>query len=151
MLNDSLFMSNKDDWETPKDLYAKLNIEFNFNLDPCCSKETAKCTSFYTIEDDGLSKNWEGNVFMNPPYGREIVNWIKKAKEESDKGATVVCLVPARTDTKWWHTYCMKSAEIRLLTRRLTFEGANNKATFPAAIVVFRQGENNPTLKAQLV
>ena len=144
-------MSNKDDWETPKDLYAVLNTEFNFSLDPCCSKETAKCSSYYTIEDDGLSKDWKGTVFMNPPYGRVIMNWIKKAKEESDKGATVVCLVPARTDTKWWHTYCMKSAEIRLLTKRLTFEGANNKATFPAAIIVFRQGENKPILKAQSI
>jgi site-specific DNA-methyltransferase (adenine-specific) len=151
MLNESLFMSNKDDWETPKDLYAVLNTEFNFSLDPCCSKETAKCSSYYTIEDDGLSKDWKGTVFMNPPYGRVIMNWIKKAKEESDKGATVVCLVPARTDTKWWHTYCMKSAEIRLLTKRLTFEGANNKATFPAAIIVFRQGENKPILKAQSI
>lgn len=151
MLNDSLFMSNKDDWETPKDLYESLNNEFHFNLDPCCSKDTAKCSSFYTIEDDGLCKRWEGNVFMNPPYGRQIVNWIKKAKEESNNGATVVCLVPARTDTKWWHNYCMKSTEIRLLTRRLTFEGANNKATFPAAIIVFRPGENVPVLKAQLV
>jgi site-specific DNA-methyltransferase (adenine-specific) len=151
MLNDSLFMSNKDDWETPKDLYAVLNTEFNFSLDPCCSKETAKCSSYYTIEDDGLSKDWKGTVFMNPPYGRGIINWIKKAKEESDKGSTVVCLIPARTDTKWWHTYCMKSAEIRLLTKRLTFEGANNKATFPAAIIVFRQGENKPILKAQSI
>jgi len=144
-------MSNKDDWETPKDLYAVLNTEFNFSLDPCCSKETAKCSSYYTIEDDGLSKDWKGTVFMNPPYGRGIINWIKKAKEESDKGSTVVCLIPARTDTKWWHTYCMKSAEIRLLTKRLTFEGANNKATFPAAIIVFRQGENKPILKAQSI
>ena len=150
-MNESLFMSNKDDWETPKELYETLDKEFHFNLDPCCSKDTAKCDRFYTIEDDGLAKDWTGCVFMNPPYGRQIINWVKKAKEESDKGATIVCLVPARTDTKWWHTYCMKSAEIRLLTRRLTFEGANNKATFPAAIVVFRPGENKPTLKGQSV
>lgn len=151
MLNDSLFMSNKDDWETPKDLYRTLNDEFKFNLDPCCSEKTAKCSLFYTIKDDGLSKSWEGNVFMNPPYGRQIINWVKKAKEESNKGATVVCLVPARTDTKWWHNYCMKSAEIRFLTKRLTFEGANNKATFPAAIVVFKPEQNIPILKAQIV
>lgn len=151
MLNNSLFMSDKDDWETPKKLYEILDNEFHFNLDPCCTKETAKCISFYTTEDDGLSKEWRGNVFMNPPYGRQIINWIKKAKEESDKGSTVVCLVPARTDTKWWHTYCMKSAEIRFLTKRLTFEGANNKATFPAAIVIFKPEKNQPILKAQTV
>ena len=149
MLNTSLFMSDKDDWETPKKLFCLLDNEFNFDLDPCCSKETAKCDLFYTKEDDGLEKEWKGNVFMNPPYGRQIVNWVKKAKEESEKGATVVCLVPARTDTRWWHNYCMKSAEVRFLTRRLTFEGAGNKATFPAAIVVFKPKRDQPVLKVQ--
>jgi phage N-6-adenine-methyltransferase len=151
MLNESLFSSEKDDWETPEELFKQLNDEFNFTLDPCCTRETAKCFNFYTAEDNGLTKEWKGSVFMNPPYGRQIVNWVKKAKEESEKGSVVVCLVPARTDTKWWHAYCMKSSEIRLLTKRLTFKGASNKATFPAAIVVFRRGECVPTLKAQLI
>lgn len=152
MLNSSLYSSNKADWETPQNLFDALNKEFNFTLDPCCTKETAKCKRYYTKEDDGLSQDWIGTVFMNPPYGREISEWMKKAKMESDKGAIVVCLVPARTDTKWWHTYAMKSSEIRLLTRRLTFSGASNKATFPAAIVIFnREAGVHPTLTSYKV
>jgi site-specific DNA-methyltransferase (adenine-specific) len=145
-------MSEKHDWETPITLFDDLNREFNFDLDPCCSKETAKCAKFYTENDDGLTQDWSGNVFMNPPYGRQIILWMKKAKEESDKGSTVVCLVPARTDTRWWHLYAMTSSEIRLLNRRLTFAGANNKATFPAAIVIFRPNKNDkPSLGVQKV
>lgn len=150
-LNQSLFTSDKDDWETPKDFFDTLNIEFNFDLDPCCTAATAKCKSFFTKEDDGLTKNWFGNVYMNPPYGRQIVNWVRKAKTESEKGCTVVCLVPARTDTKWWHEYCMFASEIRLLNRRLTFVGANNKSTFPAAIIIFRPNQTIPKLGVQRV
>lgn len=150
-LNPSLFSSDKDDWETPQDFFEKLDNEFNFDLDPCCSKLTAKCQKFFTKEDDGLFQPWFGTVYMNPPYGRQIVNWIKKASEESQKGCVVVCLVPARTDTRWWHDYCMKSSEIRLLNRRLTFAGADNKSTFPAAIVIFRPNETTPKLGVQKV
>ena len=78
-------MSDKDDWETPKKLFCLLDNEFNFDLDPCCSKETAKCNLFYTKEDDGLEKEWKGNVFMNPPYGRQIVNWVKRRKKSLKK------------------------------------------------------------------
>lgn len=141
MLNSSLYSSNKDDWETPRSLFDALNKEFNFTLDPCCTEKTAKCKNFFTKEDDGLKQEWYGRVFMNPPYGREISKWMKKAQEESQLGVIVVCLVPARTDTKWWHQYAMQSSEIRFLTRRLTFAGASNKATFPAAIVIFNQKE----------
>jgi len=98
------FSSNDQTWETPKAFYEELNKEFNFTLDPCCTKETAKCDKFFTLEDDGLEQSWEGHVvFMNPPYGREIPDWIEKAHNEYQKGATVVCLIPARTDTRYWH------------------------------------------------
>ena len=150
-INQSLFSSSKDDWETPKEFFEKLNQEFNFDLDPCCSEITAKCEKFYTKEDDGLIQPWFGSVYMNPPYGRQIVGWMKKAKEESEKGCIVVCLVPARTDTRWWHDYCMKSSEIRFLNRRLTFTGADNKSTFPAAIVIFRPNQTVPKLGVQKV
>ncbi len=132
------FSSKSNEWETPSDLFNELNNEFSFTLDPCCTLETAKCDAFYTKEYDGLSKPWTGhNVFMNPPYGREIIKWMEKAYNESKAENTmVVCLVPARTDTKWWHEYAMKG-EIRFIKGRLKFGGHKNSAPFPSAIVIF--------------
>ena len=136
-----MFSSKSNDWETPADFYSQLDAEFGFTLDPCASQASAKCSSFYTADDDGLSKNWEGQtVFMNPPYGRKIGNWIQKAYEEGEKGNTrVVALIPARTDTKYWHNYCMKATEIRFVKGRLKFGRGNakNSAPFPSAVVVF--------------
>jgi phage N-6-adenine-methyltransferase len=149
MLNSSLFSSAKDDWETPDFLFDSLNKEFGFTLDPCCLPHSAKCSHYFTPDDDGLAQEWFGVVFMNPPYGREIGRWVRKAFEQSNNGSVVVCLIPARTDTRWWHSYCMKSKEIRFLTKRLTFKGGTNKATFPAAIVVFdKSGSGSPQLSA---
>ena len=135
-MNNIHFSSKSNEWSTPPDYFNVLNKEFNFTLDPCCTRKSAKCDKFYTLEDDGLSKDWSNEiVFMNPPYGREIKNWIKKAYEESLKGAIVVCLVPARTDTIYWHEYCMKG-EVRFIKGRLKFSGKNS-APFPSALVVF--------------
>ena len=148
MINKGLFSSNSNEWYTPKDLFDKLDKEFNFTLDPCCTKESALCDKYYTKEDDGLKQDWSGDtqdwskdiVFMNPPYGREIKDWIKKAYEESKRGATVVCLIPSRTDTTYWHDYCFKG-EVRFLKGRLSF---SNKGTapFPSAVVIFSGEEN---------
>jgi len=136
-----MFSSKSNDWATPQDFYNQLDAEFGFTLDPCASQASAKCSSFYTADDDGLSKNWEGQtVFMNPPYGRKIGNWIQKAYEEGEKSNTrVVALIPARTDTKYWHNYCMKATEIRFVKGRLKFGHGNtkNSAPFPSAVVVF--------------
>ena len=137
MLNESLYSSKKLDWETPKFLFDKLNLEFNFSLDVCANTTNAKCKKFFTPETSGLTQEWSGVAWMNPPYGREISKWIKKCYEESQKGCICVALVPVRSDTRWWHDYVMKSAEIRLLSKRLSFQGSNNKAPFPVAIVVF--------------
>ena len=102
-MNNVHFSSKTDLWGTPQYFFEKLNDEFNFTLDPCATPENAKCEKFYTKDDDGLSRSWDGErVFMNPPYGREISHWMKKASESK---ALVVCLVPSRTDTKWWHEY----------------------------------------------
>ena len=100
-----MFSSKRQDWETPKEFFNKLNEEFNFTLDPCCSLETAKCKKFYTIKENGLKQDWEGEVvFVNPPYGRDQKNWIKKGYEESLKPNTIVVfLIPARTDTLAFH------------------------------------------------
>jgi site-specific DNA-methyltransferase (adenine-specific) len=141
-MNPVLLSSKSTEWSTPQDFYDKLNSEFVFNLDPCATHENHKCSAYFTKEDDGLSQSWAGKaVFMNPPYGREVGKWIKKAYGESLKGATVVCLIPARTDTAYWHDYCMKG-EIRFIRGRLKFGGAENSAPFPSALVIFRPSTN---------
>jgi phage N-6-adenine-methyltransferase len=138
-INQGLFTSTTDLWETPQDFFDTLNKEFNFDLDVCAISENAKCKEFYTPQIDGLSKNWIGTCWMNPPYGRGIVYWVEKAYLSAATGqATVVCLLPARTDTAWWHDYCMKG-EIRFIRGRLKFGGSKNSAPFPSAIVIFRK------------
>lgn len=135
-----LFSSENEEWETPIDFYNELNKEFKFNLDPCALPNNAKCEKFFTPSDDGLSQNWEGYVaFCNPPYGRKIYDWVKKCYEESRKGNTqVVMLIPARTDTKYFHEFIYhKAKEIRFIRGRLKFGGAKNSAPFPSMIVVF--------------
>ena len=134
------YSSKSNEWATPQKLFDELNEEFNFTLDPCATDENAKCNKHFTIEDDGLSKDWSKDVvFMNPPYGREIKKWIKKAYEESLNGATVVCLIPARTDTTYWHDFIFdKADDIRFLIGRLKFGNSKNSAPFPSAIVLYR-------------
>lgn len=131
------FSSATDLWATPQDLFDRLHAKHQFTLDACASPENAKCAAYFTEEIDGLQQNWTGTVWMNPPYGRTIGAWTKKAYESSIAGATVVCLVPARTDTAWWHDYAMKG-EIEFLRGRLKFGGHKNNAPFPSAVVVFR-------------
>lgn len=132
------FSSKTCEWPTPQVFFDPLDDEFRFTLDPCCTDENAKCARHFTVREDGLTQSWRGErVFMNPPYGREISKWMEKAYRESKDGATVVCLVPARTDTAWWHDFAMKG-EIRFHRGRLKFEGASNSAPFPSAVVIFR-------------
>lgn len=132
------FSSKTDMWSTPQDLFNKLNSHFNFQLDVCALPSNAKCSKYYTPDVDGLEQDWNigGNIWMNPPYGREISKWMDKALRESEKGATVVCLVPSRTDTRWWHDYAMKGS-IYFIKGRLKFGEAKNSAPFPSALVVF--------------
>lgn len=127
-LNKSLFSSASTHWATPKEVYDKLDEEFSFNDDPC---------PLHSV-DDRLDTEWGSSTYMNPPYGREITKWIKKAYEESLKGKTIVCLIPSRTDTRWWHEYVMKAQEIRFLRGRLKFGDATNSAPFPSCIAVFK-------------
>lgn len=133
------FSSETDNWSTPQDLFDKLNSKYGFTLDVCADSVNAKCNSYFTKEQDGLLQEWKGVCWMNPPYGRTIGLWIKKAYESSLKGATVVCLIPSRTDTKWWHDYVIKG-NIGFIKGRLKFGGHKNSAPFPSAIVVFRAG-----------
>lgn len=131
------FSSASDEWETPHILFDELDRLFGgFTLDPCATPQNAKCSVFFTRAEDGLSKPWTGKVFMNPPYGREVGKWVKKAWEESLGGALVVCLLPARVDTRWWHEYARKG-HVYFLRGRLKFGAARNSAPFPSAIVTF--------------
>ena len=133
------FSSETNEWATPQALFNALDREFNFTLDPCSDGINAKCQKYFTIEDDGLAQDWfNDTVFMNPPYGREIPKWIQKAYEESRKGASVVCLLPSRTDTRYWHEYIMKADEVRFIKGRIKFGGSSQSAPFPSCIVVFK-------------
>ena len=138
MINTELMFSSKTDhWETPQYLFDELNDEFNFDLDVCADESNHKCNKYFTKEQDGLKQEWNGICWMNPPYGREIGKWIKKAYESSLNGATVVCLLPSRTDTKWFHEYCAKG-DIEFIKGRLKFGNSKNSAPFPSMIVVFK-------------
>ena len=130
------FSSATDLWATPQDFFDRYNGLYGFQLDVCASPENAKCARFFTKEDDGLAQEWTGVCWMNPPYGRDIKHWMRKAYQSSLAGATVVCLVPARTDTAWWHDYAVKG-QIEFIRGRLKFGGAVNSAPFPSAVVVF--------------
>ena len=151
-MDKALLSTGKDDWETPKDFYEKLDDEFRFTLDPCCTHESAKCARHYTNDDDGLSKDWSGEiVFCNPPYSKNGNQdaWVKKCYTESLKpNTTVVALLPARTDTNRFHDCILGKAEIRFIRGRLVFEvdgkpliGKNGRpqpAPFPSMICIWR-------------
>lgn len=139
-LNAGLFSSTTDQWATPQDFFDKLDAEFHFSLDPCASEENAKCKKYFTEEDNGLIQNWGGQrVFCNPPYGREISKWVRKCSEESKKPDTLcVMLIPARTDTSYFHDYIYHKAEIRFIRGRLKFGDSNQGAPFPSMVVIFR-------------
>ncbi len=134
-----MFGSARSDHGTPQDLFKQLDSEFHFTLDVCASQANAKVSRFLSQQDDSLRRAWTNEIcWMNPPYGREIGKWIQKALRESKvNNATVVCLVPARTDTNWFWNYCVQG-EIRFIKGRLRFEGESSSAPFPSMIVVFR-------------
>jgi site-specific DNA-methyltransferase (adenine-specific) len=135
-----IFSSKTDEWETPQDFFNKLNSEFHFDLDVCATDKNAKCDCYFTKQDDGLRQPWFTDfecAWMNPPYGREIGKWVAKAYRESQNGMKVVCLLPARTDTKWFWDYIYHKAEIRFIPGRLKFSGAKYNAPFPCMVVVF--------------
>ena len=143
MNTDVMFSSQTDLWSTPQDFFDELDAEFGFSLDACALPENAKCEVYYTPEQDGLFQRWYGTVWCNPPYGREIGKWVAKAASAAKAGATVVMLLPARTDTKWFHEYIYGKAEIRFIKGRLKFGGCKNAAPFPSMVVVFREKEEH--------
>ena len=133
-----LYSSSTDMWETPQELFDELNSEFHFELDVCATPQNAKCERFYTPEQDGLIQPWKGTCWCNPPYGKQTAEWVRRGFLTSVSGATVVMLLPARTDTKWFHEYIYNRAEVRFLRGRLKFGNSKNSAPFPSMVVIFR-------------
>ena len=133
-----MFSSKTDLWETPQKFFDGLDAEFHFDLDVCAIPENAKCSAYYTPEMDGLTQPWYGRCWCNPPYGREIGKWVKKAAQSAEEGSLIVMLLPARTDTRWFHEYIYGKAEIRFVCGRLKFGGGNCNAPFPSMICIFR-------------
>lgn len=134
-----MFSSKTDEWSTPPRIFEELDEEFHFNLDPCATESNHKCPNFYTEKEDGLSRSWAGRrVFVNPPYS-DISRWVEKAFREGHQDNTlVVLLIPARTDTKYFHDYIIHRSEIRFIKGRLKFGDQKNSAPFPSMIVIFR-------------
>ena len=138
MLNKALLSSTSAEWATPQTFYDALDAEFHFTLDAASTHANAKCPKHFTAAEDGLSRSWSGEtVWCNPPYGRAIGAWVRKCREEADNGATVVLLIPARTDTAYFHEYILGRAELRWVRGRLKFGNAKNSAPFPSVVAVF--------------
>jgi len=131
--------SKSNEWATPQDFFNELNDEFKFTLDPCSTDENCKCLKHYTLGDDGLSKDWSNDtVYMNPPYGGNTSDWIKKAYTESKNGSLVVCLIVSSTDRSYWHDYIFPyAAQIRFVRGRLKFGQSASTAPFASAVVIF--------------
>ena len=144
-ITSGLFTSRTEEWETPDYVFLALNKEFNFHLDVCATSENSKCKIYFDKSVDGLKREWSPfRCWVNPPYGRDISKWMKKAFSESQRGALVVCLIPSRTDTKWWHDSVMKSSVIRFVSGRISFGTSKNSAPFPSCIVIYYPELENP-------
>jgi len=154
MINSLMFSRASDEWATPDDLYATLDAEFHFRLDAAATMYNWKCERYYGsggVYNDALVEAWvdkDGQrcpVWLNPPYS-QCREFITKAASEVQNGGVVVCLVPSRTDTRWWHDYVWDrdrnaprpGVEIRFIKGRLKFNGATNGAPFPSVIIIFR-------------
>lgn len=144
MNTETMFSSKTDMWETPKHFFEKLNRIYRFDIDVCAVPQNAKCAKFYTPEEDGLKQEWKGHCWCNPPYGRDVGKWVKKARDSAENGATVVMLLPARTDTAWFHDYIMHGGvptSICFVRDRIKFGNAKNNAPFPSIVVTFNPKE----------
>lgn len=139
MVHQSLFSSRSEEWPTPPDFFAQLHAEFSFTLDPCATRKNAKCRKFFTKEANGLERSWDSEtVFCNPPYGKHMREWARKCYEASRHGATVVLLAHARTDTRWFHEWVYRKAELRFVKGRLKFGDGRQSAPFPSLVAVYR-------------
>lgn len=139
MINKGLFTSDTNEWATPKLFFEELDKEFHFTLDPCATADNTKCNKYFTEKENGLIQDWSGEiVFCNPPYGRKLCDWVEKCYMENKKGTTIVLLIPARTDTTYFHKYIYKQHEIRFIKGRLHFNESKQSAPFPSMVVVMK-------------
>lgn len=139
-MNNELFFSSKsDDWSTPPQFFRELDAELHFDLDVCATEENRKCLRYFSKEQDGLQQSWAGcRVFCNPPYS-QIKKWVEKAyREGTQEGTLVALLIPARTDTRYFHDFILHRAEVRFIKGRLKFGDQKNAAPFPSMVVIFR-------------
>ncbi len=144
-LTTGLFTSRTEEWETPKYVFSALTNEFQFQVDVCATSENTKCKVYFDKSVDGLKREWSPfRCWMNPPYGKNISKWMKKAFEESQRGALVVCLIPSRTDTKWWHDWVMRASEIRFISGRISFGDGKQSAPFPSCVVIYYPELDSP-------
>jgi phage N-6-adenine-methyltransferase len=149
-MDDVLFSAGgKTEWETPKDFFQLINHVFKFNIDVCATKENTKCKRYFTPEVDGLAQQWTGTVWCNPPYGHDVVKWVKKAHESHKQGTTIVMLLPSRTDTRWIHKYVFGSAQVIFLKGRLKFENSDSSAPFPSILAIWGGQEKQCNILAK--
>ncbi len=141
------FKSATNEWATPDSLWQPLNAEFAFTLDVCSTDANAKCARHFTLADDGLKQPWSGVCWMNPPYGTQLAKWVRKAYEESQRGALVVGLIPVRSNTSYWHDYVMKG-EYRFLRGYPRFGNAKQGLKAPLAVVVWRPNNKHSGAEA---
>jgi len=132
------FHSARQDWETPQELFGPLNAEFSFTLDVAANSANAKCEKYFTEKENGLERPWSGVVWCNPPYGRDVPEWIKKAIFEKENNVTSVLLILAKTNTIWFHELCLKHGEVRFIKGRPKFIGAKHGLPLPLCLVIFR-------------
>lgn len=135
---DKQFESAKTEWETPDDLFGALHDEFKFTIDVAADRSNAKCAKYFSVADDGLTSEWDGVCWCNPPYGRDLAKWVRKAVFETWNGVTTVMLIPVRSNTQWWHELCIPFGEIRFVKGRPKFGGADEGLPWPLAVIVFR-------------
>jgi len=146
MINKALFSSDSDEWYTPSWLFDLLHKEFNFNLDPCSKENNLNCKNYFN--ENGLNQKWFGNVFVNPPYSN-ISKWVEKCFNETKNCNVIVLLIPARTDTRYFHDYCMNAAsELRFIKGRLKFSASKNSAPFPSVVVIYRHNFNETKISS---
>lgn len=147
MVDNALFSSKSLEWETPQWLFDTLDNEFKFDVDVCASPVNHKLIPYLDIHRNSLTIPWSEHYrtcWMNPPYGRGIGKWMCKAYEESLKGCTVVCLVPSRTGTRWFHDWVLGKADIRFLKGRLKFGSSKNSAPFDSILAIYRGTQHTP-------
>lgn len=140
-MKSGVFTSLSGEWETPQELYVMLSKDFHFNLDPAATPENKKASGCLS---DGLKEPWYGRVFLNPPYGREIVKWVKRCGYQKKNVEFIVALLPSRTDTGWWHECIMRADRIYFIRGRLKFSGHKTGAPFPSAIIIWKGGHYIP-------